>query len=96
MNIAVFGTILDIYFFILLVTPRLVWRWISGSFVFIIGFLLAMIPNIPLPVIGGTVDFGIFSALFVFLFFFIHNLASFIKIFANILGNNFNLQAQKT
>lgn len=95
-NFTIFSTILDVYFFILLITPKFVWRWMSGFFLFIAGLFLAMLPNIPIPVIGGTVDFGIFSALFLFLFFFIHNLASLIQLFANILGNNFNLQSNKT
>lgn len=95
-DLAIFGIILDVYFFILLMTPRLVWRWMSGPLVFLLGLILAMLPNIPLPVIGGTVDFGVFSSFFIFLFFFLHNLASFIKLFAVILGNNINLQPTKT
>jgi len=95
-DFTIFSTILDIYFFILLITPKFVWRWISGLLVFIAGLFLAMLPNIPIPVVGGTVDFGIFSGLFLFLFFFIHNLASFIQLFANIFGDNFNLSANNT
>lgn len=87
---------LCIYFFILLVPPRIVWTWMSGSFIFVLGLALAMLPDIPIPFIGGTIDYGIFSAFFVFIFFFLHNLASLTKLFADILGDNLNLQSPKT
>lgn len=83
---------LNAYFFILLLTPRMFWKIPSVAFVFIIGVILAAIPNIT-PLAGFT-DFGILTGFAGFLFFVLHFVAGLTQQLADYLNQNDSISIQ--
>ncbi|MEG3439991.1 hypothetical protein V0288_22880, partial [Pannus brasiliensis CCIBt3594] len=79
-NIIVY--LFGIYLFILWIFPAFTWNFLSGSILFAVGMIETIIPTQYLP-FGETMDFFVLSALFAYIFLFIHLLAKGVQVFTN-------------
>lgn len=79
-NILVY--LFGIYLFILWILPPATWNFLSGSILFFVGMVETILPTQYLP-FGETADFLVLSALFAYIFLFIHLLASSIQVVTN-------------
>lgn len=80
----------DLYFFILLTTSKIFWKFCSSAFIFILGLILAVIPNF-IPFLSGLTELGILTGFASFLFLVLHVVASLTQDFAVFLDRKINL-----
>jgi len=87
---SLFIFMLNSYFFILLLTPKIFWKFCSSAFVFILAFILAVIPNF-VPFLSGLTELGILTGFASFLFLVLHVVASLTQKLAVFLDGKINL-----
>jgi hypothetical protein len=77
--------LVDLYFFVLLLTPRVFWKFSSSVLLIVVSAVLVLVPN--LPFVGEIWDLTILSSAFAYLFLFVHSLASGTQAIAIFLAN---------
>ncbi|MGL4501313.1 MAG: hypothetical protein ACRCU2_19735 [Planktothrix sp.] len=81
--------VLNAYFFILLISPKVLWRIFSGAVIFVVGVILEIIPNVP--ILSQFGDISILTGLFSFLFFVLHTVAFLAQKLADFLNRKIHI-----